>query len=131
MVNLFIAILHLTQTSDGTVILSVFYLGYTLYNISYHNPFKSIDLPVFIDIEKASQHDALTTISASARFFDICEELHPKYICFDSASDCLPIFQFFRQKHIIPIIDRNQRNSGNNPFEKYNLTLEVETKKWC
>lgn len=102
--------------------LECFFLGYTLYNISYHNPFKSIDLPVFIDIEKASQHDALTTISASARFFDICEDLHPKYICFDSASDCLPIFQFFRQKHIIPIIDRNQRNSGNNPFEKYNLS---------
>lgn len=101
--------------------LECFYLGFTLYNISYHNPLKSIDLPVYIDLEKASRHDALTTLSASARFFDMDSGLHPKYMCFDSASDSLSIFQFFRHKNIIPIIDRNQRKAGKNPFEKYDL----------
>ena len=104
--------------------LECYYLGYTLYNISYHNPLKSIDLPVHISLEKASQHDALTTVSASARFFDICPSLHPKYICFDAASDSLPIFRFFRQKNIIPIIDINHRHTGVDPFKKYNLNAK-------
>jgi hypothetical protein len=42
-------------------------------------------------------------------------------MCFDSASDSLPIFKFFRHKNIIPIIDHNQRSSGANLFEKFNL----------
>ncbi len=104
--------------------LECFYLGYTLYNISYHNPLKSIDLPVHIDLEKASRHDALTTVSASARFFDICPFLHPKYMCFDAASDSLPIFKFFRQKNITPIIELNKRTTGNDPFRKYNLNAQ-------
>lgn len=101
--------------------LESYYLGYTLYNISYHNPHRSVDLPIYIDLEKASRHDALTTISASARLFDMNPDIHPRYMCFDAASDSLAIFQFFRHKNIIPIIDRNQRSAGDNPFDKFKL----------
>jgi len=89
--------------------LESFYLGYTYYNIAYHNPLRNIDLPVFISLEKASRHDALTCLSASAQFFDMCSGLHPKYMCLDFASDSLPIYQFFRQHNVIPVIDHNQR----------------------
>lgn len=89
--------------------LECFYLGYTFYNVSCHNKERSIDLPVFISIEKASRNDALTSISAFAQLFELNQDLHPKYVCLDSASDSLPIYQYFKHNHIIPLIDRNKR----------------------
>lgn len=86
-----------------------FYLGYTFYSISYHNPCMQVDLPVYITLEKASRHDALTSISAPAQFFDLDSGLHPKYMCLDSASDSGPIYQYYRLNHVIPLIDHNQR----------------------
>lgn len=99
--------------------LESFYFGHTLYNVSYHNPLKHIDLPVFIDLEKASRHDALSSISATARFLDINPELFVKFMCFDSACDALPIYQFLRHHNITPIIDVNQRNLGNNLYKSF------------
>lgn len=48
--------------------LDSFYLGFTFYNISYHNPLKNIDLSVFISLEKASRYDPLTSISSTASY---------------------------------------------------------------
>lgn len=93
--------------------LNSYYLGFTFYSIAYHNPSRNIDLPVFITLDKASRHDALTCMSASAQFFDMCPDLHPSYMCLDSASDSLPIYQYFHQLNIIPVIDHNQRTSKN------------------
>ena len=92
--------------------LETFYLGFTYYSISYHSSSMNIDLPVFITLEKASQHDALTCMSAAAQFFDINPELHPAFMCLDSASDSLPIYQYFRQHNVIPVIDHNQRRTS-------------------
>lgn len=89
--------------------LECFYLGYTFYNVSCHNKERCVDLPVFISIEKASRNDALTSISAFAQLFELNQDLHPKYVCLDSASDSLPIYQYFKHNHIIPLIDRNKR----------------------
>lgn len=99
--------------------LESFYFGHTLFNISTHNSLKHIDLPVFIALEKASRHDVLNSISASAQFFDMNSLLHPSFMCFDSACDSGPFYQFLRQHNTIPIIDINQRNSGDNPFKKF------------
>ena len=74
-----------------------------------HNKERSIDLPVFISIEKTSRNDALTSISAFAQLFELNQDLHPKYVCLDSASDSLLIYQYFKHNHIIPLIDRNKR----------------------
>ena len=99
--------------------LNSFYLGFTFYNISCHNPSRNIDLPVFISLEKASRHDALTSISATAQLFDMNPDLHPLYMCLDSASDSLPIYQYFRLNHIIPVIDHNpRRDSSKSGNEK-------------
>ena len=46
--------------------LGAYYLGYTFYNISYHNSKFGYDLPVYITLDKASKHDAPTSIAAFA-----------------------------------------------------------------
>lgn len=100
--------------------LETFYLGYTFYNISYHDSKRNIDLPVFATIEKASQHDALTCISAFAQFLDLNHELRPKYFCHDSAADSLPIYQYFQHNNIIPIIDHHPRRNSSKAFLEKN-----------
>lgn len=58
-----------------------------------------------------SAPDALTTVSATAQYLDEESAPHPKYMCFDSASDSLPIYDYLRYSNIIPIIDRNPRKT--------------------
>ena len=100
--------------------LGISYFGYTLYNISHHNALLGIDLPVFLTLRTASQHDALTTISATAQFLDVNQELHPEFMCFDSASDSYDIYEYLRHKNITPVIDWNKRTSGSkNPYAAY------------
>lgn len=70
------------------------------------------DLPVFISLEKASRHDALTCVLATAQMLDINPDLKPKYMCLDSASDSNSIYQFFQEKNIIPLIDHNKRRKS-------------------
>ncbi len=67
-----------------------------------------IDLPIFISLEKASRHDALTCVSATAQMLNINPHLKPKYMCLDSTSDNNSIYQFFQEKNIIPLIDHNK-----------------------
>lgn len=92
--------------------LAQYFFGFTFYNISFHNPSLHIDLPVFISLEKASRHDALTCVSATAQMLDINPDLKPKYMCLDSASDSNSIYQFFQEKNIIPLIDHNKRRKS-------------------
>lgn len=99
--------------------LASYYFGFTFYNISYHNPNLGIDLPCFVSIEKASRHDALTTISATAQFIAMNSILHPRYMCLDSASDNYVTHNFLRSLNIIPIIDINCRRKDKNPFASF------------
>lgn len=41
-------------------------------------------------------------------------------MCFDSASDSYPIFDFLLKNNVIPIIDINTRAGSKNPYQKYN-----------
>lgn len=102
--------------------LEKFFFGHTLHNTSVHNESKGIDLPIFITLEKASQHDALTSITSIARLLDLHPEIRPKYVCFDSASDSTAIYQYLRYKNIIPIIDLNKRRKADpySGFESLN-----------
>lgn len=92
--------------------LAQYFFGFTFYNISFHNPSLHIDLPVFISLEKASRHDALTCVSAMAQMLDINPNLKPKYMCLDSASDNNSICQIFQEKNVIPLIDHNKRKKS-------------------
>ena len=103
--------------------LGVWYFGFTLFTISYHSKETGIDVPMFITLRTASQHDALTTISATAQMLDVNPSLLPKYICFDSASDAAHIHRFLRLRGMIPIIDWNPRHSSSkNPYDECNIT---------
>lgn len=99
--------------------LEQFFFGHTLHNTSVHNASRNTDLPVFITLEKASQHDALTSITSIARLLDLNPEIHPEYACFDSASDSAAIYQYLRHNHIIPVIDLNKRRKGENPYSAF------------
>lgn len=98
--------------------LESYYLGYTFYNIAYHSSAFNCDLPVFISIEKASRHDALSCISTAAQFLDLNPDIHPKYFCHDSAADSLAIYQFFRLHNITPVIDRNVRRESKKDYSE-------------
>lgn len=95
--------------------LGKWYFGFTLFNLSTHNHSLHIDLPLFLSLNKASQHDALSSVSALAQFMDMNPDLHPKYALFDCAMDALPFYSFLLQHHIIPVIDRNKRKSSDPP----------------
>lgn len=99
--------------------LAMNYYGFTLYNISCHNPSLNIDLPCFLSIEKASRHDALTTISATAQLSALNPRLHPRYMCFDSASDNYVTHYYLHSLNIVPIIDINCRRKDKNPFASF------------
>lgn len=100
--------------------LCVWYLGYHFFNISCHSADHKVDLPLYISIGYASSHDALTSISATARCLDLHPDIHPAYMAFDSAMDAYPIYEWLRHRNIIPIIDWNPRHSGfNNPYAKF------------
>lgn len=78
--------------------LAQYFFGFTFYNISFHNPSLHIDLPVFISLEKASRHDALPYVSATAQMLDINPDSKPKYMCLDFASDSNSIYHFFKRR---------------------------------
>lgn len=79
--------------------LAQYFFAFTFYNISFHNPSLHIDLPVFISLEKASRHDALTYVSATDQILYINPDLKPKYKCLDFASDSNSIYHFSREEY--------------------------------
>lgn len=94
--------------------LEKWYFGFTLFNISCHNPGLKVDLPLFLTLVKASQHDSLTAVSAIAQFMDMNPDLHPAYALFDSAMDAQPFYLFLLRNHVVPIIDQNKRCTSVN-----------------
>jgi hypothetical protein len=98
----------------------VFYLGYTLYNISWHSREHGIDLPLFVAQRAASQHDALTAMSATAHMLDVNPSLRPAHFCHDSAADAAHLYQYMRHVGVVPVIDWNPRHaSEGNPYEAH------------
>lgn len=95
-----------------------FYLGYSLYNVSWHSRELGIDLPMFVAQRAASQHDALTAMSATAHMLDVDPSLRPEYFCHDSAADAAHLYQYMRHVGIVPIVDWNPRLTGKDPYAR-------------
>ena len=103
--------------------LGLFYLGHTFYNIAYHDKDRAYDLPLYMCLDKASKHDSLNCMIATARMLEINPALKPEKMCFDSASDALSVYQFLIHFGIDPYIDRNKRRKcTNQDYEANNLT---------
>lgn len=99
--------------------LGMFYFGYTEYNISYYNNRLGVDLPLFLSLEKASQHDSLTAVSSFERFISLNDSIHISHYCLDSASDNYATHRCLNAHHVIPLIDINKRSSS-NIYDKIN-----------
>ena len=96
----------------------VYFLGFTFYNISWHIGELGLDLPMFVAQRTASQHDALTCVSAVAHMLDVDPALRPAFFCHDSAADAAHIFRWLRHRQIVPVIDWNPRHSSKDPDER-------------
>lgn len=99
--------------------LNCFYYGYTGYSISYINHKYNIDLPLFLTIAKASQHDALTSMTALAQFCSIENSISFSHYCLDSASDNTATHKLCYSLGILPVIDINKRMTGKNIYEPH------------
>lgn len=104
--------------------LETFYFGYTEYNISCINHDFNIDLPLFLSLQKASVHDALTSMNALAQFKSVNSSLSLAHYCLDSASDNYSTHYLAYSLGIIPLIDINKRNTGNNVYEPFSHISE-------
>ncbi|MGN1398456.1 MAG: hypothetical protein ACI4WG_00435 [Erysipelotrichaceae bacterium] len=100
--------------------LDKFYFGYSAYNLSVTNNKLKIDLPVFLNLAKASQHDAITLIKSLATFTRINDSFHPSHLCHDCASDNYATFEYAYHLNMIPIIDLNKRRTGQNVYAQHN-----------
>lgn len=104
--------------------LSQFYFGYTEYNISCINHDLNVDLPLFLTLQKASVHDALTSMNALAQFKSVNPSFRVAHYCLDSASDNYSTHYLAYSLGIIPLIDINKRRSGKNVYEPYSHLSE-------
>lgn len=100
--------------------LGSFYFGYSGYSITTRNHKFKLDLPVFLTLAKASQHDSITSVTALYEFSKLNNNLIPiSHYCLDSASDNYATHEYLISKNIIPVIDINKRKTDNNIYEKH------------
>ena len=76
-----------------------FYFGYSAYTICTHNSSLKIDLPLFLSMAKASQHDSITSVMALLEFLSISDKkISPYAYCLDFASDNLPTTSSYSER---------------------------------
>lgn len=97
----------------------MFYFGYTGYSISTINRKYNIDLPIFLTMAKASQHDAITSMTALAQLCSINKCLHFSHYCLNYASDNISTHRLAYSLGILPVIDVNHRLTSGNIYEPY------------
>lgn len=100
--------------------LGSFYFGYSGYTITTRNHKYKLDLPVFLTLAKASQHDSITSVTAFHEFSKLNNNLIPiSHYCLDSASDNYATHEYLLSKGITPIIDINKRMNSRNVYSKH------------
>ena len=99
--------------------LNVFYYGYTAYTITTINRKYNIDLPMFLSIASASQHDAITSMTALAQLCAINNCISFDHYCLDCASDNVATHKLCYSLGVLPIIDVNKRKTDENLYLPY------------
>ena len=89
--------------------LDSFYFGYTLFQLSCHNPVLHTDLPLLLRFTSARRHDSVSFLAAFHEMEKHMPGLSIKNMCLDSAMDNLPTYRLLK--------DRNIRR-GAGPMEK-------------
>lgn len=104
--------------------LNKFYFGYSGFTISIHSSKHHIDLPAFLTVAQASQHDAITCLETLAKYMSLNITVPISHWCLDSASDNYATHEFAYSLNINPVIDINKRGTGKNIYAAYESISE-------
>lgn len=90
--------------------LDSFYFGYTLFQLSYHNPVLHADIPLLLRFTSARRHDSVSFLVAFHELEKHMPGLSIKNMCLDSAMDNLPTYRLLKTRNISALIDLNSKS---------------------
>ena len=90
--------------------LDSFYFGYTLFQLSCHNPVLHTDIPLLLRFTSAKRHDSVSFLVAFHELEKHMPGLPIKNICLDSAMDNLPTYRLLKDRKISALIDLNSKS---------------------
>lgn len=91
-----------------------YFYGYTLYHITASN--SPNDLPIYLKLVQGSRNDSVTSVFAFAELLELYPQFRFQHVFLDSAHDVLGIYNMFKHFKINPLIDLNNRKSGNRTY---------------
>ena len=94
--------------------LNSYFFGHTLYMLSCHNEDYQLDLPLHIHFLDARRHDSISGIVSLTEFRHLNPGITIQNLCFDSANDNYPTYEFCKEWGIQPFIDLNDK-TGPSP----------------
>lgn len=94
--------------------LNSYFFGHTLYMLSCHNEDYQLDLPLHIRFLDARRHDSISGIVSLTEFRHLNPGITIQNLCFDSANDNYPTYEFCKEWGIQPFIDLNDK-TGPSP----------------
>lgn len=106
------------------------YFGYTLYTLSVHSSEYGVDLPVLLRVTSAKRHDSVNLTFALDEMQAHEPDIHPAYMCLDSAHDNGPTYQYLSSIGTVPMIDINKR-ATDKPRINDNITVNDEGTPVC
>ena len=106
------------------------YFGYTLYNISVHNPDAHVDLPLLVRYTEARRHDSVNGIVALHELRKHAPDMSPRNVCLDSANDNYPTYELLKHWNMNPLIDLNKR-SGRPGSVPERISIDVDGTPLC
>lgn len=90
--------------------LGSYFFGYHGYFCCVHSTQYKTDLPVFLELNQASVHDAVPGVSSLFGFRTLFPQAKVKAVCFDSAHDNEATYAFIESIGAKPFIDPNVRS---------------------
>lgn len=106
------------------------YFGYTLYTLSVHSSEYGVDLPVLLRVTSAKRHDSVNLAFALDEMRANEPDIHPEYMCLDSAHDNGPTYKYLSSIGTVPMIDINKR-ATDKPRINDNITVNDEGTPVC
>lgn len=89
--------------------LDKYYFGYTLFQLSCHNPSLHTDLPLILRFTSAKRHDSVCFLVAFHELEKHMPLIHMKNMCLDSAMDNYPTYKLLKARKISSFIDLNNK----------------------
>ena len=110
--------------------LNSYFFGHTLYMLSCHNEDYQLDLPLHIRFLDARRHDSISGIVSLTEFRHLNPGITIQNLCFDSANDNYPTYEFCKEWGIQPFIDLNDK-TGPSPSLPASLSIDKDGTPLC